>query len=49
MEYNMRAFFDAVQNGDPVAATPEDGLIATAIAMAIQESIITGNRVAVDC
>jgi predicted dehydrogenase len=49
MEYNMRAFFNAVRRGDPVAATPEDGLIATAMAMAIQESIITGNRVAIDC
>ena len=48
MEYNMRAFFNTVRRGDPVAATPEDGLIATAMAMAIQESIITGNRVAVD-
>ncbi len=33
-----------------VARTPERrSLIATAIAMAIQESIVTGNRVAVDC
>ena len=47
MEYNMRAFFNAIRSGAPVAATPEDGLIATAIAMAIQESIVTGNRVAV--
>ena len=47
MEYNMRAFFNTVRRGDPIAETPEDGLIATA--MAIQESIITGNRVAVDC
>ena len=46
MEYNMRAFFNTVRRGDPIAETPEDGLIATA--MAIQESIITGNRVAVD-
>ena len=49
MEYNMRAFFNTVRRGDPVAATPEDGLIATAMAMAIQESIVTGNRVTVDC
>ena len=48
MEYNMRAFFNTVRRGAPVAATPEDGLMATAMAMAIQESIITGNRVAVD-
>ena len=47
MEYNMRAFFNAVRSGAPVAATPEDGLIATAVAMAIEESIVTGNRVAV--
>ena len=45
----MRAFFNAVRSGAPVAATPEDGLIATAIEMAIQKSIVRGNRVVVDC
>jgi len=45
MEYNVRSFINTVRTGDIVAATPEDGLIATAMAMAIQESIITGNRV----
>jgi predicted dehydrogenase len=39
MEYNMRAFFDTVRHGVAPAATPEDGLTATAVAMAIQESI----------
>ena len=45
MEYNVRSFINTVRTGDIVAATPEDGLIATAMAMAIQESIITGNHV----
>lgn len=39
LQYSLRHFVDCVKSGDRPSVGPEDGIIATAIAMAVRESL----------